>query len=383
MSVIIVIAALVLIAVFIRLMVVFKDKISFFSTGLDNSFKFGEVAVLWKLAKQCELEDPMTLYVSVPALNRCINSVITKARHNGTENSFKIQNFLARLYKFRTRIALVADGKRGLDSTQSLQKGQRLRIILPGKGVFFSRILNSGHEMVISLPRQKDVITVAPEEWLHKQIHVYFWRKGDAGYVFDSEVGKTGIFLGQDALFIHNSNQLLRTQKRQSIRCACKIYAEMFMIKTAQPDFSAVDNEGGFRCLLEDISEDGALIRIGGKGVPNVQIKLQFTIDEVFVMMFGVIRSVEFNAALNQSRLHFECTHIEPNMKNAVLSFVYNVIPQEQKEVHEALSATEEDMTEAGDTALVQDQELPEGMEQPSFDIPTEESEDDILKEIE
>ena len=105
--------------------------------------------------------------------------------------------------------------------------------------------------------------------------------------------------------------------------------------------------------------------------------------NEVFVMMFGVVRSVEFNAALNQSRLHFECTHIEPNMKNAVLSFVYNVIPQEQKEVHEALSATEEDMTEAGDTALVQDQELPEGMEQPSFDIPTEESEDDIIKEIE
>ncbi|MBQ5491937.1 MAG: PilZ domain-containing protein [Treponema sp.] len=385
MSVIIVLAAVVFILVFIRLMVVFKDKISFFSTGLDNSFKFGEVSVLWKLAKQCDLEDPMSLYVSVPALNRCISSVITKARHNGTENSFKVQNFLARLYKFRTRIALVADGKRGLDSTQSLQKGQRLRIILPGKGVFFARILNSGHEMVISLPRQKDVITVAPEEWVHQQIHVYFWRKGDAGYVFDSEVGKAGIFLGQDALFIRNSNQLLRTQKRQSIRCACQIYAEMFMIKTAEPDYTKVDNEGGFRCLLEDISEDGALIRIGGKGKPNVQIKLQFTLDEVFVMMFGVIRSVEFNAAMNQSRLHFECKHIEPNMKNAVLSFVYNVIPQEQKEVHEALSATEEDMTEAGDSAPAQEEPLPEGMEQPEFTIPVDdnETEEEILKELE
>ncbi len=380
MRVLIIIAALLVIAVFIRLMVVFKDKIAFFSTGLENQFKFGEVSTLWRLAKHCDLEDPMALYVSVPALNRCISDVITKSRHNGTENSFKIQNFLSKLYKFRTRIALVADGKRGLESTKSLQKDQRLRIILPGKGVFFSRILNSGHEMVISLPRQDNIIKYRGEEWVNQDIHVYFWRKGDAGYVFDTTVVKSGIFLGQEALFIRNSSELLRTQKRQSIRCECKIYAQMFMIKTATPDFNAVDDDGGFKCLLEDISEDGALIRIGGKGRNNVQIKLQFTLDEVFIMMFGVIRSVEYNAAMNQSRLHFECTHIEPAMKNAVLSFVYNVIPQEQKEMHEALAGTEEDMKEAGDTEETLNQNLPEGMEVPVFD--PNQSEDDILKEI-
>ena len=64
--------------------------------------------------------------------------------------------------------------------------------------------------------------------------------------------------------------------------------------------------------------------------------------------MHGVIRAVEWNSQLGQSRIHFECTHIDKGMRNTVLAFVYNVIPQEQKEIHQAIeqASSEENQTQ-------------------------------------
>ena len=107
----------------------------------------------------------------------------------------------------------------------------------------------------------------------------------------------------------------------------------MYIIKSDEFDFNAIETEPGYRCLLEDISEDGAMIRIGGVGKTGVMIKLQFSINNQFVMMFGSVKAVEYNDQLKQSRLHFECLHIEPAMKNIILSYVYNVMPEEQKEI--------------------------------------------------
>ena len=89
------------------------------------------------------------------------------------------------------------------------------------------------------------------------------------------------------------------------------------------------------------------MIRIGGKGVPNVQIKLQFNIQSMLIIMFGVVRTVEYNEASNQSLLHFECIHLEPAMKNEVLSYVYNMLPEREKEVYEALKLTDTDEEES------------------------------------
>ena len=51
----------------------------------------------------------------------------------------------------------------------------------------------------------------------------------------------------------------------------------------------------------------------------------------------------------NQSRLHFECTHIAQGMKNAILSYVYKVIPQEQKDINEAIAQAESFKNEESD----------------------------------
>lgn len=373
-----------------------KDKINFYTKGIEENFHTTEIRNLWKLAKECNLEDPCSLYISTPTINKCISMVITHAQAEGNENSEKVQSFLKHLYDFRTRIALDSENKKGLEDTRTLERGQRLRVILKGEGVFQSKILNNGRELVISVPKKDNLIKIPGDQWVGKMISVYLWRKGDASYVFDSLVLNQGLFVGESCLYIQHTDNILRTQKRQSVRAACQIYAQMYILKNDSIDFNSVETEPGYRCLLEDISEDGAMIRIGGVGKTGATIKIQFTINNQFIMMFGTIKAVEYNSQLKQSRLHFECIHIDAAMKNTVLSYVYNIIPDDVKEINEAILQTESDAIEEGESQEVIAEankqaseinveesaaqnnmvELPDDAELESLDVPDEENED-------
>lgn len=339
-----------IVLIVVRVLKHFSDHIKFFAAGKDQKFSMSEILTLWKLARMCDLEEPISLFYSVPSLSRCITHIIEEAEEKGTQDTPQIQEFLSKLYKYRTKIELESDQKKGLDSTKGLEKGQKLRIILPGKGLFESQILNNGRELIIKLPTQKGVLKLKGDEWVDQDINIYLWRKGDANYVFDSRVLGTSVFNGQSALFITQSDKIFRAQKRRSVRCECHLPAALYIIKDALINYSTVETTPGYKCILEDISEDGAMIRIGGKGVSNTQIKIQFELEGTFILMFGIIKAVEYNAEINQSRLHFECTHVEPTMKNYILSFVYKVLPERQKEIFAALTETEQDAKEMGDS---------------------------------
>lgn len=348
----------VIILIAVRLFRHFSSHIKFFTIGLDQKFSISEILTLWKLAKLCDLEEPTTLYYSVPALSNCITNIIETSQENATQDTPKVQEFLSKLYKYRTRIELDSDKKRGIDSTKDLDKGQKLRVIFPGKGVHESEILNSGRDLVIKLPTQKGIKKLTGDEWVGKDVSIYLWRKGDANYVFDSRVMSSSVFNGQSALYITHSSQLLRAQKRRSVRCECHVPAQLFIVKDKIISYSTVETAPGYRCVLEDISEDGAMIRIGGKGVSNITIKLQFELEDTFILMIGTIKAVEYNAEINQSRLHFECVHIDPVMKNLILSFVYKVLPEKQKEIFTALTETENDEKEDNPTENIVDDSI-------------------------
>ena len=286
MSILIVSLGLLVLLLAVWLLKTFSTKINFFATGLDQKFTLGEISILWKLAKIVDLEEPETLFVSTASLTRCITNLIETSKRDGTDSSLETQNFLAKLYKFRTKIELASENRRGLESSKALSNGQKLRLILKGSGVFASRILNNSRDLIITIPIQDGRIKIPPEDWKDKEISVYLWRKGDAGYVFDTKVLAAGIFLGQNVLYVAHSNNLFRAQKRKSIRTECHIPAQLYIIKEAVTEFAQVETAPGFKCFLEDISSDGALIRVGGKGVNNIQVKLQFEIDDTLILMY-------------------------------------------------------------------------------------------------
>ena len=153
--------------------------------------------------------------------------------------------------------------------------------------------------------------------------------------------------MGQTALKLPHSNNLLRTQKRKSVRGSCNIFAQLYFLNSSNTDYNAVETQPGYKCLLEDISEAGAMIRVGGRGKNDMNIKIQFTLNDHLIVMFGVVRAVEYNKVLNQSRLHFECLHLEKEMKNKILEYIYRDLSEEKKrEILEALSLTEEDASQ-------------------------------------
>ena len=335
-----IIIILVILAVMGAVYTAFKPRINFFITGLDSGFSFAEISLLWTAAELCSLEQPTALFYSLPALTKCMTQI---SNMTSADSSDKNQLIMTKLFNYRTKIQNEADDKKGMTTTHSLDKGQTLRIILPGKGVFTSEIVGNGNFLVINVPRQKNLIPYSGEDWVGKVISVYLWKKGDARYVFDTTVTQSGLFLGKSSLFLKHSSNLVRTQKRKSVRVKCEIYGMLYIIKKDKIDVNAIETQNGFRCLIEDISESGALIRIGGKGVQNVKLKLQFNIHNKLILMVGVVRTVEYNEEKNQSLLHFECTHIETPMRNEVLKFVYNMMPENEKEVLEALEQTEDD----------------------------------------
>lgn len=360
-----VIILIIILAIMGAVYTAFKARINFFITGLDAGFAFTEISMLWNAAELCNLEQPTSLFYSLPSLTKCMTQIsnITSA-----DNTQKNQLLMTKLFNYRTKIQNEADEKKGMTTTHSLDKGQPLRIILPGKGVFASEIVGNGNFLVINVPRQKNLIPYTGEDWVGKVISVYLWRKGDARYVFDTTVTQSGLFLGKSALFLKHSSNLVRTQKRKAVRVKCQIYGMLYIIKKDKIDINAIETQNGFRCLIEDISEAGALIRIGGKGVQNVKIKLQFNIHNKLVLMVGVVRTVEFNEENNQSLLHFECTHIETSMRNEVLKFVYNMMPENEKEVMEALEQTEDDEKEA----LSHEEQTAEGEQTGSEEVKTD-----------
>ena len=341
----------VIIAGLVKLYLLFREKINFFLRGLDESFHFSELNTLWNVSQICNLEEPISLFYSMPSLAKCISHIKTQAEAAGALNSAKFQKLLTKLYEFRNKIEKNEDKKRGLESTQSLSNHQKLRIILPGKGVFSSEIVNNGRELTIKLPTQKNQITVDGKDWVGQTVNVYLWRTGDARYVFDTTVTHEGLFLGKPSLFLKHTTNLIRTQKRNAIRSKCHISAELYILKEKVIDYNIIETKPGYKCLLEDISENGALIRIGGKGLPNIQIRLQFQVNNRLVVMFGIVRTVEYNEELNQSRLHFECIHIEPAMKNQILSYVYNIMSDSEKEIYDALKLTDTDEKTESETA--------------------------------
>lgn len=343
------IIVLVILAVIGAVYTTFKPRINFFITGLDSGFSFSEILLLWNAAELCNLEQPTSLFFSMASLTKCMTQVANMTSADGSQ---KNQLLMSKLFTYRTKIQNEADDKKGMTTTHSLEKGQTLRIIWPGKGVFTSEIVGNGNQIVINVPRQKNLIPYSADEWVGKIISIYLWRKGDARYVFDTTVTQAGLYLGKSALFIKHSANLTRTQKRKAVRVKCQIYGMLYIIKKDTVEVNAIETQNGYRCLIEDISESGALIRIGGKGAQNVKIKLQYNIQNKLILMVGVVRTVEFNQEQNQSLLHFECTHIETSMRNEVLKFVYNMMPQSEKEVLEALEQTETDEKTALDAPM-------------------------------
>ncbi len=301
-------------------------------TGLESGFSLNQILFLYKIGKRVDFENCTTLFRSPSVLDKCIAEVVREAKSTGSETEKGMQKMLSLLYERRRKMDLDQSiKKRGIITTRYIKSGQAISIVSPGIGVFSSKVIsNFPQYLVIDFPRAP-LVTSTKIEWENKPVTVYFSHANDASYAFSSiilpyESGHTKALLK-----LKHSDDLVRSQMRKNTRIKCAIPARLYIMEDTKNALE-LESEPGMKCILKNLSCKGAMILIGGKAFVGMKIKIQFVIQGELIAMAGIARGVHYNASKNRSIINFDCTSMDPKMKNDVLAFIYNALPEIQKE---------------------------------------------------
>jgi c-di-GMP-binding flagellar brake protein YcgR len=241
------------------------------------------------------------------------------------------QDFLSKLYDYRKKVEMNKPKFRnGITSSRQINEGQRLRVLVPGTGVFSSEVVKIiSPYLTISRPYNNKLGTHMA--WNGMKISIYFWREDDAGYVFDTVVIDEVFSKGISSLKIEHSDSLFRTQKRRSVRI--KLHKAAFL-------YSAGDNDEpgklevlpGLKCYLEDISDCGCAVTVGGQANAGMRVKVQFALNNVPICILGTVRSIDYREETNRSLLHIEADPLPLDMRNHILGEVFGMLPEEDED---------------------------------------------------
>lgn len=299
--------------------------VQFYTRGKESGFAFSEINMLHRTALENNLKNPLALFWSVKQLDRCLQSMIIK-RRNGTTTKIN-DELISKLFDFRKKVEFdLPKYRTGITTSRKIAVRQILKITLPGVGVYVSNVVeNLRNYFAISYPigQKLPVGTL----WSGRKVNIYFWREDDAGYVFETRI--LSDYTGSKVPILHvgHSDSLIRSQKRRSIRANLNKKANLYSVRTTADANEVIDKSPGIRCILRDISEDGASIVIGGKAKAGITVKLQATFARDIVVMCGIVRGVNFSQSKNQSVLHIKAVPPSNNMKNKILTAVYNLFP--------------------------------------------------------
>jgi c-di-GMP-binding flagellar brake protein YcgR len=298
--------------------------VQFFAKGTDAGFSLREIELLRKLASRCNLQEPTSLFWSRNQLDQCIKTLVRAQKNGGEGEDLGDQDFLFKLYEYRKKIEMEKPGiKNGISNSRQISEGQNLRILVPGTGVFRSQVIrNAPQNITISRPVNDKV---GPNfSWTGTKLSVYFWREDDAGYVFDSEAIDEVFSKGISSLKITHSDSLYRTQKRKSIRIKMHKPAYLYLLGAGE-DPAKAETLPGARCFMEDLSDTGCAVIIGGQAAAGMRIKVQFALNGTPICMSGTVRSVDYKEALQRSLLHVEADPLPLYAQNKILGEVFGM----------------------------------------------------------
>jgi c-di-GMP-binding flagellar brake protein YcgR len=332
-----------------------KGWVQFYAKGKDSGFSFKEIELLKRLAIKSKLEDPTTLFFSQKQLDTCISSFVKNLRLAGIENDKENQDFLSKLYDFRKKIEMEKPRiKNGISNSRQISEGQNLRVLVKGYGVYQSQVVkNSSGSLAISRPVSNKI----PEtfSWMGMKLSVYFWRDEDAGYVFDTEVQDEVFSKGISSLKIAHTDSLFRTQKRKSVRVKRHKAAFLYPLVNEE-EHNKVEENPGVKCFIEDLSDTGCCITVGGKAQPGLRVKVQFHLNNSIICIAGTVRMAEYKEELNRSKLHIEADPLPIETRNQILGDVFGMLPEEEEELPFRLLGEEAEAEEAASGAESEDE---------------------------
>jgi c-di-GMP-binding flagellar brake protein YcgR len=164
------------------------------------------------------------------------------------------------------------------------------------------------------------------------KLSVYFWRDDDAGYVFDSDVQDEVFSRGTASLKISHSDNMARTQKRHSIRIKTHKAAFLYILDSDDASHN-VELSPGLKCFVEDISDSGCAVLVGGKAAVGLRIKVQFVLNNMPICISGTVRHLDYHEDTHKSLLHTEADPMPLETRNQILGEVFGMLPEEDDEL--------------------------------------------------
>lgn len=304
--------------------------VEFYLKAGESGLSFAEARQLREAANLSGMVDPTNVLWSPRDMDKAISILGSTLKRADRDRSREGILLMDHVYSLRKAIEFEQPRfKYGIRSSRRIGTSQRVRVLVHGIGVFDATVIdNNVRFLVISYP----IGGRLPADWVWKgkKVSIYFWRREDAGYVFDSYVIDDLRIRNVPVLQVSHSEALLRTQKRKSVRARSKIPAQLYLLKRIEGAYEKPERTSGLRAMVQDLSEDGAAVAIGGKAVIGLLVKLQFGLDERSVVMSGTVRSVEFDSTTNRSVIHIEAVTPSPRMRNSIRSFVYTIREDEE-----------------------------------------------------
>lgn len=303
--------------------------LNFFAKGKDEGFSAMEVKLLYELAKKTNMEHPAALFWSHTQMDNCIKYIIKRYRAAGTFNSEENSIFLDKLFEFRKKMEMEKPGwKRGISSTTVIDEMQNLQIIAGRYGTFKSKLLKNMHRaMIIERP---DCSTLPVNfRWKGQRVQVYFWRKEDAAYCFESVVSEENFIAsgGMPTLELLHNEKIERTQSRSNIRAKTSKSARLFAIDDDyEPAEAKKTTQAGINCCMKDLSDTGCSVVVGGEAKNYFKLLVQFNIDTTPVNLVGLVTAIEYNEVNNTSILHIEADVMPLEIRNLIRAFVFDII---------------------------------------------------------
>ncbi|OQY35451.1 MAG: hypothetical protein B6241_00685 [Spirochaetaceae bacterium 4572_59] len=308
--------------------------IEFYSVGKDAGFSFKEIGLLKKAAVINRHQKPSSLFWSLDVLDKSIAGIHKKkdAEKDPEEKKY-LDYLLKKIYSYRKKIEFQKPRyNRGLETTGEIPLNQLLKLKVDMVGVYECSVIeNSRHYLLLTYPKGPPL--PVGFSWRDRILNVYFWKKEDAGYFFQGRIMDGYPDRNFKTLRMTHSNVVLRSQKRRSVRTACEIPAQLYPVRSVHTATIIPESKPGLRCILQDLSEDGASLLIGGRGEKNMSLKLQFELYGKTTILRGMVRTIDYDSEKNISCLHIQAVEPDEESKYMILSFVYNIFRDDKKSV--------------------------------------------------
>ena len=302
-----------------------RGRLTFYSRGLDAGFSMDEIKLLWDAARRAELPNPVSLYGSVDELDRTISNIKGERRFSERQGDDPETVILKKLFEYRTKVEMGRSKYRsGLKSTRAVIVGQKLTLRASGAGVYSSEVVeNEQGYLTITIPVGEPL--PPGFSWRKGKLNIYFWRREDAGYFFQTRVIDRFSDRRNLHFRIYHSDEVLRSQKRRSVRAPARIPARFFPLRSLDEANDTPDSASGRGCMIVNLSEDGAALQVEWRGRKNQAFKLHFKVNEEMIIAAGAVKRVHYKSADDESILHVEFLPPSINTRMALLSYVFDI----------------------------------------------------------